>query len=81
MLLISLLTANEKNSVTAIDVTGDISSVTADSLRGFDVTVAAPGIPADNAIVGVLKDAMPWTPCSTSMPASIRHGATERHRP
>lgn len=57
-----LLTANEKNSVTAIDVTGDISSVTADSLRGFDVTVAAPGIPADNAIVGVLKDAMPWTP-------------------
>lgn len=59
---LKLLEANEQYNVTAIDVTGDVSLVTADSLRGFDVTVASSTVAADNAMVPVLKEAMPWTP-------------------
>ena len=59
---LALISANEAYQVTAIDVTGDISEVTADSLQGFDVTIASSTIAADNSIVGVLKEAMPWTP-------------------
>lgn len=66
---LSLLSANEAYDITPIDVTGDISAVTADSLRGFDVTVASSSVAADNAMVGVLKEALPWTPVLNLNPA------------
>lgn len=66
---LNLLSANEQYLITPIDVTGDISAVTADSLQGFDVTVASSTIAADNSIVGVLKEAMPWTPVLNLNPA------------
>ena len=56
---LKLLEGNEQYIVTPIDVTGDVSLVTADSLRGFDVTVASSTIAADNSMVGVLKEALP----------------------
>ena len=59
---LNLLSANEQYLITPIDVTGDISAVTADSLQGFDVTVASSTIAADNAMAGVLKEAISWTP-------------------
>lgn len=59
---LNLLSANEAYDITPIDVTGDISAVTADSLRSFEVTIASSSIAADNAMVGVLKEALPWTP-------------------
>lgn len=52
--------ANENYQVDAIDVTA--TTVTADQLQGYDATVVAANIPADNAAVSVLKEAQPWTP-------------------
>ena len=66
---LKLLESNEQYIVTPIDVTGDVSLVTADSLRGFDVTVASSTISADNSMVGVLKEALPWTPVLNLNPA------------
>ena len=66
---LKLLEGNEQYIVTPIDVTGDVSLVTADSLRGFDVTVASSTIAADNSMVGVLKEALPWTPVLNLNPA------------
>ncbi len=54
------LTANEDLSVTAIDAS--TTTLTTDQLIGYDVNVVSPDLPADNANVAVLKDAMPWTP-------------------
>lgn len=54
--------ANENYNVTAIDVAGDISAITAESLQAYDATVISSSVPADNAIAPVLKSAMPWTP-------------------
>ena len=59
---LNLISANENYIITPIDVNGDISTVTADSLKGFDVTIASSTIAADNAMAGVLKEAISWTP-------------------
>ena len=59
---LNLISANENYIITPIDVNGDISTVTADSLQGFDVTIASSTIAADNAMAGVLKEAISWTP-------------------
>ena len=53
---------NEDINVTPIDVSGDISNVTSDFLRTFDVVAVAPNIAPDNAIVPVLKEALPFVP-------------------
>ncbi len=58
----TIIKANENYNVTAIDVAGDISAITAESLQAYDATVISSSVPADNAIVPVLKNAMPWTP-------------------
>lgn len=58
----SIISADAANEVIAIDVAGDLSAITADSLKGFEVTVISNSVPADNGIVAVLKEAMPWTP-------------------
>ncbi|MBM6992238.1 MAG: chitobiase/beta-hexosaminidase C-terminal domain-containing protein [Prevotella sp.] len=54
------LTANTGLKVTPVDVAS--TTLTKDDLIAYDVTVVAPNVPADNANVSVLKDAMPWTP-------------------
>lgn len=54
------IAGNTGNKVTAINASA--TTLTKDDLIGYDVTVVAPGIPADNANVAVLKEAMPWTP-------------------
>lgn len=59
---LNLISSNENYIITPIDVNGDISTVTADSLKGFDVTIASSTIAADNAMAGVLKEALSWTP-------------------
>ncbi len=59
--------ANENYQVDAIDVKN--TSMTADQLQGYDATIIAASIPADNAVVGVLKDAQPWTPIVNLNPA------------
>lgn len=57
-----LICSEPSNDVVAIDVAGDLSAITADSLQGFKVTVISNSVPADNGIVSVVKEAMPWTP-------------------
>ena len=52
--------ANENYQVDAIDVKN--AAVTADQLKSYDATIIAANIPADNAVVSVLKEAQPWTP-------------------
>lgn len=54
--------AGENLNVTPIDVSGDISAITSDYLQTFDVVAIAPNIAPDNAIVPVLKEAMPFVP-------------------
>lgn len=54
------LSANTELKVTPIDLAA--TTLTKDDLIAYDVTVVAPNVPADNANVSVLKDAMPWTP-------------------
>lgn len=66
---LNLIAGNEKYIITPIDVTGNISEVTADSLQGFDVTIASSTVATDNAIVNVLKEALPWTPVLNLNPA------------
>ena len=51
---------NENYQVDAIDVKN--TTITADQLKGYDATIIAANIPADNAAVNVLKEAQPWTP-------------------
>lgn len=52
------LAANENYVVTAVDA----ATVTVDALKANTVTVVSPELPADNAAVAVLKEAMPYTP-------------------
>ena len=54
------LNARENTEVTPIDVT--TASVTADELKAYDVTIIGTSVPADNAAVATLKEALPWTP-------------------
>ena len=58
--VLNYLNAREHTATTAVNVT--TTSVTADELRGYDVVVVGAGIPADNAAVAAVKEAMPWTP-------------------
>lgn len=58
----SIISSEPSNDVIAIDVNSDITAITADSLKGFNVTVISNTVAADNSIVAVLKEAMPWTP-------------------
>lgn len=56
-----ILKNNEDNVITPI-AAADAASVTAESLQGYDVTVVSSTLPADNALVQTLKEAMPFTP-------------------
>ena len=52
------LAADETLAVTAVDA----ASLTADQLQQYTVTVVSPELPADNAAVSVLKEALPFNP-------------------
>ena len=54
--------ASDNLSLTPIDISGDISSITSEYLQSFDVVVIAPNITPDHAIVPVLKEALPFVP-------------------
>ena len=58
----SRIAAMEAVEVTPIDVAGNISTITSESLQENDVVVLSSTIPADNGIVAVLKNALPWVP-------------------
>ena len=58
--ILTHMQANELFATTPINV--NETTITAEQLQGYDVTVVGAGIPADNAAVQVVKDAMPWTP-------------------
>ncbi len=48
--------------VVPVDLAGDVSLVTVDSLKGFDVVVVSPYITADNSYADTLKEAIAFTP-------------------
>jgi hypothetical protein len=54
------LQARENTEVTTIDVSS--ATITATQLQEYNLTVIAPSVPADNAAVAVVKEAMPFTP-------------------
>ena len=56
----NILKAREKTDVTPIDVTA--TSITAEQLRSYDVTVVSASLSAEDGAVSVVKDALPWTP-------------------
>lgn len=58
--VLTYLQSNELYQTTPIDVT--TSTVTAEQLQGYDVTIVGASMPADNAAAQAVKDAMPWTP-------------------
>lgn len=58
--VLGYLQANELYQVTPIDVT--TTPVTAEELQQYEVTIVGSSVPADNAAVQVVKEAMPWTP-------------------
>ena len=58
--VLSYLNTNELYTVTAIDVTTE--TITEEALRESEVTIVGGSVPADNAAVAVVKEAMPWTP-------------------
>ena len=58
--VLTYLKGREATTVTPINV--NTTSVSATDLQAYDVTVVGASIPADNAIVSVLKEALPWTP-------------------
>lgn len=58
--VLAALQASEQYTVTPVNVTTE--TVTAEGLQAYDVTVIAASVPADNAVVAVVKDALPWTP-------------------
>ena len=58
--VLTMLKARENTEVTPINVTTE--TITAEQLQGYDVTVVGSSVPADNAAVGVVKEALPWTP-------------------
>lgn len=59
-LVLGYLQANELYDVTPINVT--TSTIVAEGLRDYEVTIVGASVPADNAAVSVLKEALPWTP-------------------
>ncbi|MBR1395767.1 MAG: chitobiase/beta-hexosaminidase C-terminal domain-containing protein [Prevotella sp.] len=58
--VLNYLNAREYTKTTPVNVT--TATVTADELRGYDVVVVGASVPADNAAVAAVKEAMPWTP-------------------
>ena len=58
--VLGYLQANELYSVDAINVT--TTAIEAEALRDYEVTIVGASVPADNAAVQVLKEALPWTP-------------------
>lgn len=58
--VLGYLQANELYDVTPINVT--TSTIVAEGLRDYEVTIVGASVPADNAAVSVLKEALPWTP-------------------
>lgn len=58
--VLTYLQSNELYQTTPIDVT--TSTVTAEQLQGYDVTIVGASMPTDNAAAQAVKDAMPWTP-------------------
>ena len=59
-IVFNLLNNKEVYDMTPINVTS--ATITAEQLQEYDVTVIGASVPADNAAVGVLKEALPWTP-------------------
>ena len=73
----NLLSNRESTNFTPIDVTS--TSVTAEELQKYDVTVIGASVPADNAAVAAVKEAMPWTPMlnlNASLYAAWGYGET-----
>ena len=58
--VLGVLKSNEDVEVTPINVT--TTAVTADQLQQYALTVIAASVPADNAAVSVVKEALPWSP-------------------
>lgn len=52
----------ENTTFDALDVASDLSAVTADSLKGYNVVVVSSTVPADNSYVSVLKQAIAYVP-------------------
>ena len=59
------LAADENCMLTALDA----ASLTADQLQAYQVTVVSPALPADNAAVSVLKNALTFAPIVNLNPA------------
>lgn len=56
----NVLSDTELYKMTPINITN--TTITAEQLQEYDVTVISNSVPADNAAVSVLKEALPWTP-------------------
>lgn len=59
---LNTLLDNEQNKLTKINVSADVSQLTADSLQHFDIMVLASSIPANSAVVPIIKAALPYVP-------------------
>ena len=59
-IVFNTLNNKEVYDMTPINVTN--TTITAEQLQEYDVTVIGASVPADNAAVSVLKEALPWTP-------------------
>lgn len=57
---VATLKTREQTEVTSIDVAS--TTLTADQLKGYDLVVISANVPADNAAVAVVKEALPFTP-------------------
>lgn len=78
----NLLKARENTTVTAIDVASE--AVTAAGLQEYTLTVIDTSIPAGNAAVAVVKEAMPWTPIlnlNSNMYAAWTYGTAIESQP
>lgn len=58
--LLNFLNVREATELTLINIAE--TAVTAEELQQYDVTIVGANVPVDNAVVSVLKEAMPWTP-------------------
>ena len=59
--ILNHLLSVENTKVTTFNVSEKID-MTAEAFQGYDVTILAPSVPADNDLVAIVKEAMPWTP-------------------
>ena len=57
---LAAIQARQNTETVAINVTTE--SITADSLKKFDVTVLGNSVPTDNAYMAMVKEVLPWTP-------------------